>query len=169
MAVEFRCATARGRGYARGLCADAERLMSVAGLPDCELSLTLTSDRAIRGLNREYRGIDAATDVLSFSQIERAGTVSDPLAVKNRAGLPLGDVVISIDTAIRQAREYRIGPPARLRKLLIHGFLHLLGYDHERSPADARRMFARERALAAKLNRRVSTPRKAARRRVSSR
>ncbi|HEV2170564.1 MAG TPA: rRNA maturation RNase YbeY [Candidatus Binatus sp.] len=169
MAVEFRCATARGRVYARGLCADAERLMRAAGLADCELSLTLTSDRAIRGLNRDYRGIDAATDVLSFSQIGQAGTVSDPLAVKNRAGLPLGDVVISIETAIRQAREYRVSPPARLRKLLIHGFLHLLGYDHERSPTDARRMFARERALAAKLNGRVATPRKTARRRVSSR
>lgn len=169
MAVEFRCAAARGRGYARGLCADAERLMRAAGLPDCELSLTLTSDRAIRGLNRDYRGIDAATDVLSFSQIEQAGKVSDPLTVKNRAGFPLGDVVISIDTAIRQAREYRIGPPSRLRKLLIHGFLHLLGYDHERSRADARRMFARERALAAKIDGRLATSRKAARRRVSSR
>jgi probable rRNA maturation factor len=169
VAVEFRCATARGRAYARGLCVDAERLMRAAGLPDCELSLTLTSDRAIRRLNRDYRGIDAATDVLAFSQIEQAGTVSDPLTVKNRAGLPLGDVVISIDTAIRQAREYRVSPASRLRKLLIHGSLHLLGYDHERSPADARRMFARERALAAKLNGRVATPRKAARRRVASR
>jgi probable rRNA maturation factor len=169
VAVEFRCATARGRGYARGLCANAERVMRAAGLPDCELSLTLTSDRAIRRLNRDYRGIDAATDVLSFSQIEQIGTVCDPLRIKNRAGLPLGDVVISIDTAIRQAREFRVSPPARLRKLLIHGFLHLLGYDHERSPADARRMFARERSLAATLNGRVATPRKAGRRRVSSR
>ena len=143
--------------------------MRAAGLADCELSLTLTSDRALRRLNRDYRGVDAATDVLSFSQIEQAGIVSGPVTVKNRAGLPLGDVVISIETAIRQAREYRVSAFARLRKLLIHGFLHLLGYDHERSPADARRMFARERALAAKLNGRVATTRKVTRRRVSSR
>jgi len=72
VAVEFRCATARGRGYARGLRADADLLMRAAGLDECELSLTLTSDRAMRRLNRDFRGIDTATDVLSFSQIEQA-------------------------------------------------------------------------------------------------
>jgi probable rRNA maturation factor len=76
--------------------------------------------------------------------------------VKNSPGLPVGDVVISIDTAIRQAREYRVTPSARLRRLLIHGFLHLIGYDHERSPADARRMFARERTLAARMEKKAS-------------
>jgi len=152
VAVEFRCATARGRGYARGLRADADRLMRAAGLPDCELSLTLTSDRAMRRLNREFRGIDTPTDVLSFSQIEQAGAAPpNPRSLRNSPGLPVGDVVISIDTAIRQAREYRVTPRSRLRRLLIHGFLHLIGYDHERSPSDARRMFARERALAAKV------------------
>ena len=53
---------------------------------------------------------------------------------------------------MRQAHELNIDIPARLRTLLIHGFLHLIGYDHERSPADARRMFARERALASKID-----------------
>lgn len=152
MAVEFRCATARGRGYARGLRADAGRLMHAAGLAECELSLTLTSDRAMRRLNRDFRGIDAATDVLSFSQIEQAGAAPpNPRSVKNSPGLPIGDVVISIDTAIRQARELRVSPASRLRRLLIHGFLHLIGYDHERSPADARRMFTREQTLAMKM------------------
>ena len=155
MAVEFRCATARGRGYARGLRADADRLMRAAGLAECELSLTLTSDRAMRRLNRDFRGIDAATDVLSFSQIEQAGSAPpNPRSVRNSPGLPVGDVVISIDTALRQAREYDVSPSARLRRLLIHGFLHLIGYDHERSASDARRMFARERTLAAKIGER---------------
>jgi probable rRNA maturation factor len=154
--VEFRCATARGRGYARGLRADAGRLMRAAGLADCELSLTLTSDRAIRKLNREFRGIDAPTDVLSFSQIEQAGAAPlDPLSVKNSPGLPVGDVVISIDTAIRQAHQYRVSPSSRLRRLLVHGLLHLIGYDHERSPSDARRMFARERKLAAAMDEKI--------------
>ncbi|MGB8414059.1 MAG: rRNA maturation RNase YbeY, partial [Candidatus Binatus sp.] len=94
----------------------------------------------------------AATDVLSFSQIEQAGAAPlDPRSVKNSPGLPVGDVVISIDTAIRDAREFRVSPASRLRRLLIHGFLHLIGYDHERSASDARRMFARERTLAVKM------------------
>ena len=126
--------------------------MRAAGLGDCELSLTLTTDRAIRTLNRDFRGIDAATDVLSFSQLEQAGAAPlDPRSVRNSPGLPVGDVVISIDTAIRDARELRVSPASRLRRLLIHGFLHLIGYDHERSASGARRMFARERTLAAKM------------------
>jgi len=126
--------------------------MDAAGLPDCELSLTLTSDASIRKLNRDYRRKDRATDVLSFSQLEEHGRARvDPLRVRNVEGMPLGDVVISIDTALAQAREDGIAPTKRLRALLIHGFLHLLGYDHERSAAEARRMFARERKLAAAL------------------
>ena len=128
--------------------------MDAAGLPDCELSLTLTSDASIRKLNRDYRGKDRATDVLSFSQIEeRDGILPDPMKVRNREGMPLGDVVISIDTALTQSRDYDVTPTERLRALLIHGFLHLLGYDHERSPAEARKMFARERELAADVSR----------------
>jgi len=178
VAVEFRCATARGRGYAPGLRADADRLMRAAGLEACELSLTLTTDRALRRLNRDFRGIDAATDVLSFSQIEQAGAAPpDPRSITNSPGLPVGDVVISIDTAIRQAREFRVSAASRLRRLLIHGFLHLIGYDHERSAADARRMFARERTLAAKIDeggvfapqRKAGARRNGAGRRISSR
>jgi probable rRNA maturation factor len=134
--------------------------MRAAGLGECELSLTLTSDRAMRRLNRDFRGIDTATDVLSFSQIEQAGAAPpNPRRVRNTPGLPIGDVVISIDTALRQAREYRVSPASRLRTLLIHGFLHLIGYDHERSAADARRMFARERRLAAKVDERRASSR----------
>ena len=167
MAVEFRCATARGRRYADRLRADARDLMAAAALPDCELSLSLVSDRAIRALNRSYRGIDSATDVLSFSQIEQAsGAPANPNNVRNDPALTLGDVVISIDTALAQARELRTQPAARIRRLLIHGFLHLLGYDHERSSAEARKMFARERALGAKISKdKISRPRSSSRRR----
>jgi len=126
--------------------------MSAAGLSACELSLTIVSDSAIRRLNRDYRGKDVPTDVLAFSQIEERGAIPDPSPVPNKPGMPLGDVVISIDTALRQAREAGIAPSERLRALLIHGFLHLIGYDHERSPVDARKMFARERQLAAAID-----------------
>jgi probable rRNA maturation factor len=150
--VEFRCGTPRGRAHVSKLIVDAKRLLAAARLPDCELSLTLTSDRAIRALNRKYRGKDAPTDVLSFSQIEEAGRPAlDPLRIENVQDQALGDVVISIDTALRQARELGVSPAMRLRTLLAHGFLHLLGYDHERSAADARRMFARQRRLEARL------------------
>ena len=157
MAVEFRCATARGRRYADRLRADAEHLMVAANLRECELSLSVVSDRAIRALNRNYRGIDSATDVLSFSQIEQAGVApAKSPSVTNSAGLMLGDVVISIDTALRQARDLRVTPASRLRRLLIHGFLHLIGYDHERSRSEARKMFARERTLASKIDKTTS-------------
>lgn len=115
----------------------------------------LVSDSAIRRLNRDFRAKDKATDVLSFPQLDASGEV--PLSAKSIASKAppsmLGDVVISIDTARRQARELDQSIAHRLRTLLIHGLLHLLGYDHERSKAEARRMFARERELAAMLDR----------------
>ncbi len=157
MGVAFRCDTARGRGFARALKRDAAALLEETGLSVCELSLSIVSDETIRELNRDFRAKDVPTDVLSFSQIEERGKAPpDPYALPNRPGMPLGDVVISADTALRQARELGVPPAERLRTLLIHGFLHLLGHDHERSPAEARRMFARERKLAARLD--VRTP-----------
>jgi rRNA maturation RNase YbeY len=103
----------------------------------------LVSDAVMRRLNRQWRGADRPTDVLSFAQAEGQGGAPEGL---------LGDVVISVDTARRQARE-RAAPLAReLDRLLIHGVLHLLGYDHERSPAEAQRMQRRERALARQLD-----------------
>ncbi|HTT77537.1 MAG TPA: rRNA maturation RNase YbeY [Candidatus Binataceae bacterium] len=83
------------------------------------------------------------------------------------AALPhlLGDVVISLDTASRQALALGQSLRERLRTLLIHGVLHLIGYDHERSPAEARRMFARERELAAALDMLKEQPATARRRR----
>lgn len=152
MGVEFRCDISKGRRYGSALKRDALAVLKAAGLGKCELSLTLTSDDSIRALNRDYRKKDQSTDVLSFSQIEELGNSPlDPLAVQNNPGMPLGDVVISIDTALVQARSYGVSPRDRLLTLLIHGFLHLLGYDHERSPTEARKMFARERELAAKM------------------
>jgi probable rRNA maturation factor len=95
-----------------------------------ELSVTLVSDRGMRGLNRRWRGKDRPTDVLSFPQ----------------DGASIGDVVISLETARTQAREGGWPLSAELRRLLAHGLLHCLGYDHH-SPAAARRMAAAERRL----------------------
>jgi probable rRNA maturation factor len=95
-----------------------------------EVSLSLVSDRQMRALNRKWRGKDRPTDVLSFPQ----------------QGQSVGDVVISLDTARRQAREGGWPISAELRRLLAHGLLHCLGHDHE-TPAAARRMAAAERRL----------------------
>lgn len=93
-----------------------------------EISLLITDDVQVRELNRTYRGIDKPTNVLSFPMQE--GKFSD-LA----SGL-LGDVVISLDTARKEADEAGISLSERMSQLLIHGILHLVGYDHERSGED---------------------------------
>jgi len=98
----------------------------------CELSLLLTDDLEIQELNRTYRDLDKATDVLSFPQ--------DEDAVNETGDTLLGDVVISVETAARQAEEHHLSFNEELILLAIHGILHLLGYDHERSPKDARIM-----------------------------
>ena len=121
------------------------RLLDALRMPDAELSLLLVSDAVMRQLNRDWRGTDRPTDVLSFAQGEGPGGAPSGL---------LGDVVISIDTARRQAAARAATLGSELDRLLIHGVLHLLGYDHERSPAEARRMQRRERALARRLGER---------------
>jgi probable rRNA maturation factor len=104
------------------------------------VSVVFCGDALIRTLNREYRGQDKATDVLSFAQDE-----SPP-------GGPalLGDVVISTETALRQAREGRRSLAREVEWLLAHGLLHLLGYDDE-TAAGAAEMDARGRAVIAEL------------------
>lgn len=150
-------------GSLRALRADAKALMRLLGLTAHELSVVIVGDAEIRALNREFRNQNQPTDVLSFSQLEtvidrgRRGSLPAEIkpgdAIPGR-GRPLGDVVISIETARKQSQELGLASRARLRTLLIHGMLHLLGYDHERSPSDAKMMFAKERALASELRRR---------------
>jgi rRNA maturation RNase YbeY len=133
---------ARGRrapALAARLERSAGRLLGRLGLADAELSILLVSDREMRRLNRRYRGADRPTDVLAFAQREGAGGAPDRL---------LGDVVISVDRARRQAAARRHPLGREGERLLVHGLLHLLGYDHERSSAEARRMRRRELVLA---------------------
>ncbi|HEY6872664.1 MAG TPA: rRNA maturation RNase YbeY [Geobacteraceae bacterium] len=110
------------------------------GYHDSELSLAIVGDRTIRRLNREYLGRDKPTNVISFAMQEGAFPQLNPAI--------LGDVVISADTCAREAGEGGITFDARLSFLLLHGILHLTGYDHERSgEEEARRMEAKEREL----------------------
>ncbi len=105
-----------------------------------ELAVTLTGDRAIRALNRRWRGHDKATNVLSFPTPARA-----PGARRH-----LGDVVIAYETVAAEARAAHKPFDHHLAHLAVHGFLHLLGYDHE-SDRDARDMERRERSVLARL------------------
>jgi rRNA maturation RNase YbeY len=106
---------------------------------ECELSLLLTDDAEIQSLNKTYRDLDKATDVLSFPQ--------DEDAVNESGDTLLGDVVISMETAARQAEEHHLSFNEELILLAIHGILHLLGFDHERSPQDARIMQDKTQAV----------------------
>jgi len=111
------------------------------GCPDeTELSVTVVGDRAIHRLNRDYLGKDRPTNVISFSLQEGEFGDLTPHA--------LGDVVISADTAADEAQSCGWGGYERLIFLLLHGILHLTGYDHERSgEAEARRMERKEREI----------------------
>ena len=107
------------------------------------VSLVLTGDAGIAALNREFRGVDAPTDVLSFPQLEPAARVT---AVPADAPLPLGDIVVSLQRAEAQARDYGHTRARELGFLLVHGLLHLLGYDHQ-TPPEAATMEARQEAI----------------------
>jgi rRNA maturation RNase YbeY len=112
-----------------------------------ELSVALCSDEYIRKLNAEWRAKDAPTDVLSFAQLE--GEDEAGFLIMQGHAL-LGDVIISVETAAAQAKERGHSLRDELQTLLVHGLLHLVGYDHERGEADAAAMAAEEaRVLAA--------------------
>lgn len=112
-------------------------------LPDAELSVLFVGDRAMRTLNRQYRGKDRTTDVLSFSLREGRFKGVQPDM--------LGDIVISVPTARSQALAAGLTLQQELERLLVHGLLHLVGYDHERCAADARTMQVKERSLLKRL------------------
>jgi len=106
-----------------------------------ELSIALVGDKEMRPLNAKYRKKNKITDVLSFFIAEQPQS----------GAVLLGDVVISVEQARRQAQERNKTLKSEMVTLLIHGILHLLGYDHERSPRQAKIMFALERKLHARL------------------
>lgn len=131
--IYYRNDVRRSGVNARALIGTAQRLLSALGEKESALSLSLVDDDAIRSLNHRYRGKDKATDVLSFPL--DAASPGPPERL-------LGDVVISVETARRQAADYDAPLQRELYRLLIHGLLHLLGHDHLR--AGERRIMQRE-------------------------
>ncbi|MBW2712320.1 MAG: rRNA maturation RNase YbeY [Deltaproteobacteria bacterium] len=121
----------------------AELILAQIGHAESELSLSLVDDPAIAELNLSYRKLDRPTDVLSFSLLEGEESTF--------RGNLLGDVVISVETAVRQAREQDVSLDEELARLLIHGVLHLIGHDHMEAEEE-QRMQAEERRLSEVLN-----------------
>ncbi len=118
-----------------------EALLRAIKLPRAELSVVLCDDATIHALNRDYRRKDKPTDVLAFALREGPGG--------HLAGDLLGDVIISLDTATRQAKERGVATRDEVRMLLTHGLLHLIGWDHRNDAEDKRMRAETDRLLAA--------------------
>ena len=110
-----------------------------------EVSLVFTDSETVKQLNRDYRGVDEPTDVLAFYMLPQKG--ADSSFVLPPDGLTrLGEVIISYPQAVEQAKEQGHPPERELALLVVHGILHLLGYDHE-EPEEESKMREREREL----------------------
>jgi probable rRNA maturation factor len=122
----------------------AQRILDASGYPRGELSITLVDNASIQEINRDYLDRDWPTNVISFSMLEGEGGGIQPQL--------LGDVVLSTERAASDALEADIPFEHELWFLLLHGVLHLIGYDHERgSEEDAQQMEAKEREIFALL------------------
>lgn len=121
----------------------ATEILAALELPGSELSILLLDDARITRLNQQYLGRNRPTDVIAFP-------LGDTPGVGRRPWL-LGDVVISVETAARQSARYSRTPCEEIAGLLIHGILHLIGYDHALSATAARRMRAKEKTLLERL------------------
>jgi len=110
-----------------------------------EVSVTFMSDAAIREINAQYRGMDKSTDVISFALEE---ITEGEVVIISEQDMPtvLGDILISVETAERQAKDYGHDLNREICFLALHGFLHLLGYDHE-TEGDEMKMFGRQKEI----------------------
>ncbi len=128
-----------------------ERVLNAAAeaelLADSELAITLVDETTIRNLNRDYRGIDQSTDVLSFALNEG---IEGELEFDHEEYL-LGDIIISMPHVYRQAAEYGHSVERELAFLALHGFLHLIGETHD-TDEEAQQMFAKQEQILTNLN-----------------
>lgn len=157
--VEKECGLELGLDYKEIARAVAERILADEGCPyETEISLLLTSDEEIRVINREQRGIDRATDVLSFPQMEYERPSDFSWAEAHEydcfnpesGELILGDIVVSLDKVSAQAEKYDHSPRREFAFLIAHSMLHLLGYDHMEAD-EAAVMEAKQEAVLEKL------------------
>ena len=139
----------------------ADRILKSLGLNGFELSVRLVDTRVMRRLNKKHRGLDLSTDVLSFAQMTWVKPVTAKgKATKHRRRLipeALGDIVISVPDAARNAKNLGQELSRELCFLLVHGILHLAGHDHER-PLDERKMLREQRKLMGLLEPKAMKP-----------
>ena len=129
--------------------ASAECSLEFMGfIRDCDISVTVTDNIHIHGLNREYRGVDRPTDVLSFPMYS---FTDDDMPEEGPAPVVLGDIVISVERAKEQAVEYGHSFQREISFLTVHSVLHLLGYDHEVSEKAENEMFSLQDKIMDKL------------------
>ncbi|MCL2054780.1 MAG: rRNA maturation RNase YbeY [Oscillospiraceae bacterium] len=114
---------------------------------NAEVSVSLVSDSKIKGMNQSFRGLDEPTDVLSFPLGENGSYDINP----DTGALLLGDIVLSLDTAARQAKAYGHSLEREVGFLTVHSMLHLLGYDHEGTEEQAAEMRKKEELVLEKL------------------
>jgi len=112
---------------------------------DAEVSVTFTDNVGIHEINREYRDIDRPTDILSFPLYERGEITEDETDEEGRVAL--GDIVISLEKADEQSKEYGHSFEREVAFLCVHSVLHLLGYDHELGHSEEKEMFAKQEAI----------------------
>lgn len=127
----------------------ARRVLAAYGREGAEVGITLTDEETIHRLNREWRGVDAPTDVLSFPMAkEEPGLPMEPAGADDAPPELLGDVVICLPIALRQAAEYGHSSTREVLYLAVHGLLHLLGFDHQTAEERRRMRDAEEKFLA---------------------
>ncbi len=105
--------------------------LQLLGCEDASLTVVITDDESVRHLNQQYRGVDAPTDILSFSAQEDDSLVDLPPEMQEEMGNYLGDLIIAYPFTVAQAARYGNPLDAELRLLVVHGTLHLSGYDHD--------------------------------------
>jgi probable rRNA maturation factor len=138
MAISLRNRQKRVPVETRWLRRVGEKALAALARPRAECSVLLVDDSAMAELNHAYRGVTGPTDVLAFPMAQgRFGSISPDV---------LGDVVISVETAARQARSRKADVRGELALLLVHGILHLVGYDHG-SAKGRRRMWEKQRLI----------------------
>lgn len=123
---------------------------TTAELTTAELTIVITSDEAVQQLNRDYRGVDAPTDVLSFAAQEGEDVENLALPPELAAEMDryLGDIIIAYPYTVQQAAHFGNSSAAELRLMVVHGVLHLLGEDHDTPEAEAEMWARQERVLA---------------------
>ena len=136
--VEFRADEAPLPFRSQEVCCFVQKVLETQGLKNWDISVLFCSNRYIKSLNAQYRNKDEPTDVLSF-----------PLGEKSRAGRYMaGDIVISLDALEENARFFKVSPDEELRRLLVHGILHLAGEDHATNKAEEPMLKKQEEILA---------------------